>query len=74
MATSMNRYTIIKIDGADWEEALMWARQTFGKPLAQEYNGLRDYNWWDSMNWYSIQHIFYFKKPEQAMMFTLRWL
>ena len=65
-------YTKIIIPEERRKEAAKWARECFGKPKGE--NGeLR----WDQLVWY-MQHTkagvgVYFRNPEHATMFALRW-
>lgn len=71
-------YTKIDIDNLDRRRAIKWARETFGMPKGP--NG--DLTWIE-MSWFQRNleqsygktiSRFYFKNPEDATMFALRWV
>jgi len=66
------KYTKVVIQEAERIEATKWARNQFGRPKG-ESEDLR----WSELIWY-VQQLkvgagFYFRKPEDAFVFLLRW-
>jgi len=66
-------YTKIVIREALRIPATKWARETFGRSKGEDGN-----LHWDELVWYSQQLKigagFYFRNPEHATMFALKWL
>jgi len=66
-------YTKVVIRGSHRIEATKWAKVQFGMPKGVDGN-LR----WHEMTWYSQQLKagtgFYFRNPDHAAWFSLRWV
>jgi hypothetical protein len=71
------KYTVIEVDVDTRRPALLWARETFGmsKPEGVGFHEMR----WHQRSFASVYDSnktisrFYFKNPEDATMFALRW-
>ena len=67
------KYTAVEISDERRSAAVKWARECFGRSKGE--NGeLR----WNEMLWYKANVAkgvrFYFRDPQQATLFALRWL
>jgi hypothetical protein len=66
------KYTAVEISNERRAEAFKWAREQFGRPKG-EYGDLP----WSEMKWFKVSIAkgarFYFRDPQHATLFLLRW-
>jgi len=67
------KYTAVEISNERRSEAVKWAREQFGWPKGE--NGDLP---WSEMKWFKANVAkgvrFYFRDPQQATLFALRWV